>query len=52
MNKERLMNVILSPHVSEKATSRADTQNQHVFSVAKDANKLGLEVHFMSHYVH
>ena len=40
MNKERLMNVILAPHVSEKATSRADTQNQHVFSVAKNANKL------------
>ena len=40
MNNERLMNVILAPHVSEKATSRADTQNQHVFSVAKDANKL------------
>ena len=40
MNKERLMNVIWAPHVSEKATSRADTQNQHVFSVAKNANKL------------
>ena len=40
MNKERLMNVILAPHVSEKATSCADTQNQHVFSVAKNANKL------------
>ena len=40
MNNERLMNVILAPHVSEKATSRADTQNQHVFSVAKNANKL------------
>tara|TARA_B100001105_G_C22226368_1_gene371988 strand:+ start:187 stop:492 length:306 start_codon:yes stop_codon:yes gene_type:complete len=40
VNNERLMNVILAPHVSEKATSRADTQNQHVFSVAKNANKL------------
>ena len=40
MNKERLMNIILSPHVSEKATLCADTKNQHVFSVIKGANKL------------
>ena len=40
MNNERLMNIIISPRVSEKATSRADTVNQHVFSVLKDANKL------------
>ena len=33
MNNERLMNIIISPRVSEKATSRADTVNQHVFSV-------------------
>ena len=40
MNNERLMNIILTPHVSEKATMKADSENQHVFSVAKDANKL------------
>ena len=40
MNEERLMNIILTPHVSEKATVKADVENQHVFSVAKDANKL------------
>lgn len=40
MNEERLMNIILSPHVSEKATVKADSENQHVFSVVKDANKL------------
>ncbi len=40
MNKERLMNIILSPHVSEKATLCADIKNQHVFSVTKSANKL------------
>ena len=34
------MNIILTPHVSEKATVKADSENQHVFSVAKDANKL------------
>ena len=39
MNEERLMNIILTPHVSEKATVKADSENQHVFSVAKDANK-------------
>ena len=33
------MNIILAPHVSEKATVKADSENQHVFSVAKDANK-------------
>ena len=33
------MNIILTPHVSEKATVKADSENQHVFSVAKDANK-------------
>ena len=40
MNDERLMSIILTPHVSEKATLCADTQNQHVFAVAKDAKKI------------
>ena len=40
MNDERLMNIIVSPRVSEKATVKADTENQHVFAVLKDANKL------------
>ena len=40
MNDERLMNIIVSPRVSEKATIKADSENQHVFSVLKDANKL------------
>ena len=30
MNEERLMNIILTPHVSEKATVKADSENQHV----------------------
>ena len=34
------MNIIVSPRVSEKATGKADTENQHVFSVLKDASKL------------
>tara|TARA_Y100000817_G_scaffold276352_1_gene237754 strand:- start:171 stop:476 length:306 start_codon:yes stop_codon:yes gene_type:complete len=40
MNDERLMNIILSPRVSEKTARKADTENQHVFSVVKDAKKL------------
>ncbi len=39
MNKERLMNVMLSPHVSEKSTGLADTSRQFVFKVAVDATK-------------
>ena len=39
MNTQRLANVIVSPRVSEKAASRADIENQHVFSVLKDATK-------------
>ena len=40
MNEERLMSIILAPRVSEKAATKADNENQHVFSVAKDAKKL------------
>ena len=40
MNNERLMSIILSPRVSEKTSTRADIDNQHVFSVLKDATKL------------
>ena len=39
MNTERLANIIVSPRVSEKAASRADLQNQHVFSVLRNATK-------------
>ncbi len=39
MNRERLMNVLLSPHVSEKGTTLADQYKQFVFKVAKDAQK-------------
>ena len=40
MNNERLMKIIIAPRVSEKATTKADTERQHVFSVMKDAKKL------------
>lgn len=39
MNEERLMQVLLSPHISEKTTAAADALNQHVFKVATDATK-------------
>jgi len=38
MNKERLMTVLLEPHVSEKATAAAEG-NQVVFRVRTDAGK-------------
>jgi large subunit ribosomal protein L23 len=39
MNQERLMMILLAPHVSEKSTTVADVNNQVVFKVARDATK-------------
>lgn len=39
MNQERLMKVLLSPHVSEKSAIAADQNNQYVFKVTRDASK-------------
>ena len=39
MNTEKLANITLAPRISEKATIRADLENQHVFSVLKNATK-------------
>ena len=39
MNQERLMKILLSPHVSEKSTVTADANRQFVFRVAPDARK-------------
>ncbi len=39
MNQERVFQVLVGPHVSEKAAIAADTSNQYVFKVAVDANK-------------
>ena len=39
MNKERLMQVLLSPVVSEKSTIAAEAGNQYVFRVMADATK-------------
>lgn len=38
-NQERLMQVLLGPHVSEKTTAAADGSGQVVFKVRKDASK-------------
>ena len=40
MNQERVFQVLLGPHVSEKAAIVADLNNQYVFRVAVDATKL------------
>lgn len=39
MNQERLMKVLLGPHVSEKSSRLADAHNQIVFKVVRDASK-------------
>ena len=40
MNQQRLMQVLLAPQVSEKATYVADKNEQVVFRVASDATRL------------
>ena len=39
MNQERLMQVLLSPHVSEKSTIVGEANNQYVFRVVPGAKK-------------
>jgi large subunit ribosomal protein L23 len=39
MNQERLLKVLIAPHVSEKSSVVAEQNNQYVFKVAKDASK-------------
>ena len=40
MNQERLLKVLVGPHVSEKGTMLADKHNQIVFKIIPDATKL------------
>lgn len=40
MNDERLMQILLAPHVSEKSTRLAESANQVVFRVVRDARKI------------
>ena len=39
MSKERVMKVLLAPHISAKSTLVADKNRQFVFKVMKDATK-------------
>lgn len=39
MNTERMYQVLLAPHVSEKTTIAGDEHNQYAFRVARDATK-------------
>ena len=43
MNQERVFQVLVGPHVSEKAAVVADQHNQYVFKVAVDATKLEIK---------
>ncbi|MFK5971235.1 MAG: 50S ribosomal protein L23 [Candidatus Marithrix sp.] len=39
MNQARLMKVLITPHISEKATTLSDSKQQFVFKILKDATK-------------
>ena len=39
MNEERIMKVLLAPHVTEKAAVVGESSNQYVFQVMTDATK-------------
>lgn len=43
LNQERLLQVLLAPQTSEKATMVADKHQQVVFRVASDATKLEIK---------
>src|SRR3569832_311325 len=39
MSSQRLLKILLAPHVSEKSTMAAERDRQFVFQVARDAKK-------------
>jgi large subunit ribosomal protein L23 len=43
MSQERIYQVLLGPHISEKATVLAEKHKQFVFRVRVDANKLEIK---------
>lgn len=43
INRERAFQIIIAPQVSEKATFIADKNNQIIFKVATDANKIEIK---------
>lgn len=40
MNRERMYQILLAPHISEKSTMAAEASNQIVFRVATTATKI------------
>ena len=43
IREERLLKVILAPHISEKSTNNAEANNTIVFKVVKDATKAEIQ---------
>ncbi len=43
MNDNRMYQILLSPHVSEKTAMAAELNARHTFKVAKDASKLEIK---------
>ncbi|HAI69978.1 MAG TPA: 50S ribosomal protein L23 [Gammaproteobacteria bacterium] len=43
MNPARLMQILIAPHISEKALRLADNHRQFVFKVVQDATKLEIK---------
>ncbi len=43
MSQERILQVLLAPHISEKTTLVADSSSQHVFKVLPDATKIEIK---------
>jgi len=39
MNSERIMKILLGPHITEKAAIIGESSNQYIFQVATDATK-------------
>lgn len=39
MSRERILKIILAPHVTEKSATVGESSNQYVFKVAGDASK-------------
>ncbi len=44
MNAERLYNVLLEPHISEKGSILGDKSNQYAFKVAPNATKAEIKL--------
>ena len=43
MNKEQLMNVLISPHVTEKTATAMQNHNQYTFRVKRNATKTDIK---------